>query len=180
MKVLKWLFILIFLSSCVDVEDTTPKYEYKLSIGGVLGQDGKSILPRDENGFYRLKLIRDNQQPHRITGIISENGVEPTYSQLLKWESNLYWWIKDGDTVANITKTYVNIFTGEFTVIKLPPLVANKDELVPTINSSSYSGKGGDFNTIIAPIKQMKGDTMIVKVTHIESKKYEILKIILE
>lgn len=180
MKYLNWLFVLVLVSSCLYTEDITPTYEYELSVGGVLEQDGRSFLPKDENGYYRLKLIRNNQQPHRITGTILENGREARYSQLLKWESNLYWWIREGDTVANITKTYVNIFTGEFTVIQLPPLVSNKDELVPTINSSSYSGSGGEFNTIIAPIREMKGDTMIVKVTHIESKKYEILKIVLE
>jgi hypothetical protein len=180
MKHLNWLFVLVLVSSCIYTEDVRTIYEYELSVGGVLEEDGRSFLPKDKNGYYRLRLIRKNQQPHRITGTILENGREARYSQLLKWESNLYWWIKDGDTVANITKTYVNIFTGEFTVIQLPPLVANKDELVPTINHSSYSGSGGEFNTIIAPIREMKGDTMIVKVTHIESKKYEILKIVLE
>jgi hypothetical protein len=179
MKRLSWSFLLV-LWGCYLVEDVEPVYEYELSIGGVLEQDGRSVLPKDENGYYRLKLIRNNQQPHRITGTIKENGKEPKYSQLLEWESNLYWWIKDGDTVANITKTYINIFTGEFTVIQLPPLVANKDELVPTINSSSYSGRGGEFNTIIAPIREMAGDTMIVKVTYTESKKYQILNIVLE
>jgi hypothetical protein len=180
MKYINWLFVLLLVSSCSYIEDTKPTYEYQLTISGVLEQDGRSFLSKDENGYYRLKLIRNNQQLHRITGTILENGIEPIYSHLLKWESNLYWWIRDGDVVANITKTYVNFFTGEFTVIQLPPLVANKDELVPTINHSSYSGSGGQFNTIIAPIKEMKGDTMIVKVTHIESKKYEILKIVLE
>jgi hypothetical protein len=182
MKYLNWLFVLVLvlISSCHYIEDTTPTYEYKLSVSGVLEQDGRSFLPKDKNGYYRLKLIRNNQQPHRITGTILENGIEARYSQLLKWESNLYWWIGDGDTVANITKTYVNIFTGEFTIIQLPPLVSNKDELVPTINGTSYSGSDGVFNTMISPIRDMVGDTLIVKVTHIESKKYEILKIVLE
>jgi hypothetical protein len=179
MKRLSWLFLLV-LWGCYLVEGVEPVYEYELSIGGILEQDGRSVLPKDENGYYRLKLIRNNQQPHRITGTIKENGKEPRYSQLLEWESNLYWWIREGDTVANITKTYINIFTGEFTVIQLPPLVSNKDAVVPTINRSSYNGSGGEFNTIIAPIREMVGDTMIVKVTHTESKKYQILNIVLE
>ena len=38
---------------------------------------------------------------------LTENNKQPNISQLLEWESNLYWWIRDGDTIANITKTYV-------------------------------------------------------------------------
>jgi hypothetical protein len=45
---------------------------------------------------------------------------------------------------------------------------------------SSYSGRVGEFNTIIAPIREMVGDTMIVKVTHTDSRKYQIIKIVLE
>jgi hypothetical protein len=180
MKRLSWLFLLILIWGCYPIVDMHPVYEYELSIGGVLEQDGRSVLPKDENGYYRLKLIRNNQQPHRITGTIVENGKEARHSQLLEWESNLYWWIREGDIVANITKTYINLFTGEFNVIQLPPLVSNKDAIVPTINRSSYSGRGGEFNTIIAPIREMIGDTMIVKVTHTESKKYQILNIVLE
>jgi hypothetical protein len=180
MKRLSWLFLLILIWGCYPSVDMHPVYEYELSIGGVLEQDGRSVLPKDENGYYRLKLIRNNQQPHRITGTIVENGKEARHSQLLEWESNLYWWIREGDIVANITKTYINLFTGEFNVIQLPPLVSNKDAIVPTINRSSYSGSAGEFNTIIAPIREMIGDTMIVKVTHTESKKYQILNIVLE
>jgi hypothetical protein len=180
MKQLSWLFILLTLWGCNTVEDLRPVYEYELLISGILEQDGKSFLPKDENGYYRLKLIRYNQQPHRITGIITENGREPKLPQLLEWESNLYWWVKSGSIIANITKTYINIYTGEFTVIQLPPFISNKDELVPTINRSSYSSRVGEFNTIIAPIREMAGDTMIVKVVHNESKKYKILNIVLE
>jgi hypothetical protein len=180
MKRLSWLFLLLLLWGCNPIEDIEPVYEYDLSIGGVMEQDGKSVLPKDENGYYRLKLIRYKQQPHRITGTIVENGKVGTTPQLLEWESNLYWWINDGDVIANITKTYVNLFTGEFTVIQLPLLVANTDGIVPTINRSSYSGRGGEFNTVIAPIREMMGDTMIVRVTHTESKKYQIIKIVLE
>jgi len=90
MKTISWIYLLLFIYSCQSVEDSNPLYEYELSIGGVLEQNGRSIIPKDENGYYRLKLIRNNQQPHRITGAIVENGKEPRYSQLLEWESNLY------------------------------------------------------------------------------------------
>jgi hypothetical protein len=176
----KWLFILILLNGCIVEIDKPHQYNYEILVKGVLTQDGKGYIPKDNNGYYRLKLTSPNQQPHRITGTITENNKQPNISQLLEWESNLYWWIRDGDTIANITKTYVNLFNGQFTLVQLPPLISNKDELVPTINKSSYSGNGGEFNAIIAPIQKMKGDTMVVKVTHSESKKYKILKIVLE
>jgi len=176
----KWLFILILLSGCIAEVDKPNQSDYQILLKGILTQDGKGYIPKDNNGYYRLKLTSSNQQPHRITGIVTENNKEPNISQLLEWENNLYWWIRDGDTIANITKTYINLFNGQFTLVQLPPLISNKDELVRTINKSSYSGDGGEFNTVIAPIRKMKGDTMIVKVTHSESKKYQILKIVLE
>jgi hypothetical protein len=53
-------------------------------------------------------------------------------------------------------------------------------ELVPTTNSASYSGRNGEINTMIAPIKNMMGDTLVLKATHYESKKTIYTKIILE
>ena len=59
-------------------------------------------------------------------------------------------------------------------------MIANKDELVPTTNKSSYSGKGGEVNTIIAPIREMIGDTLVLKASHYTSKKEVYTKIVLE
>jgi hypothetical protein len=92
----------------------------------------------------------------------------------------LYWWLRSGDTIVTITKTYINYFTGLFTIVNLPPLVSNKDELVPTTNSSSYSGKGGEINTIIAPIREMIGDTLVLKTSHSISNTTIYTKIVLD
>jgi hypothetical protein len=92
----------------------------------------------------------------------------------------MFWWIRKGDTTANITKAYVNYFTGQFTIVNMPPLIASKDELVPTINKTSYSGTNGEINTIIAPISEMIGDTMVVKSKHSISNKILYVKIVLE
>ena len=92
----------------------------------------------------------------------------------------MYWILRKGDTVATITQTYVNYFTGQFTIVQLPPLISSKDELVPTVNKASYSGKGGEINTIIAPIKEMRGDTMVLKAENTLSKKVVYTKIVLE
>jgi hypothetical protein len=44
----------------------------------------------------------------------------------------------------------------------LPPLISNINSLVPTINSVCYNSADGSINTVIAPMYNMKGDTMII------------------
>jgi len=74
---------------------------------------------------------------------------------MVNWESNLYWWLFEGETVANITKTYLNLFTGELVYVNLPPLLNWSDIIVPTINKSSYTDeKTGIVNTVISPIHE--------------------------
>jgi hypothetical protein len=173
--------LLILFSACTKEDVVVPQKNYTFSIDSVLTQDGTKSLPIDANGFYHLKLIpNSNQQPHRITGRILVNGKEPYPIENIEWESNLYWWIRRGNTVAYITKSYINYFTGQFTVVNLPPMIASKDELVPTINKASYSGTNGEINTVIAPISEMAGDTMIVKTFSYGAKKTIYTKIVLE
>ena len=86
----------------------------------------------------------------------------------------MYWWLRKGDTVAYITKTYINYYTGQYTIVKLPPMVSSKDYLVPTTNLASYNGDGGEINTIVSPISEMKGDTLVLKGTHTKSNRYRI------
>jgi hypothetical protein len=59
-------------------------------------------------------------------------------------------------------------------------MLSNKDELVSTTNKSSYSGKSGEVNTMIAPIREMIGDTLVLKSSHYTSKKEIYTKIVLE
>ena len=177
----KLIPLLILFSACTKEDVPAPIKNYTLSIDSVLNQSGKNSLPKDANGYYHLKLIpNSNQQPHRITGRILVNGKEPYPVEKIEFESNLYWWLRRGDTTATITQAYINYFTGQFTIVNLPPLIANKDELVPTTNASSYSGKGGEVNNVIAPIREMIGDTMILKASHYTSKKVIYTKIVLE
>lgn len=140
-------------------------------------------LTKDSNGYYEMELDRTkNQTIQRITGRLLRNGVpvedisSGSQSKKVSFSSNLYWWLLEGDVVANITYTYINTFTGELTYVNLPPLINWQDVLVPTINSSSYSNsETGVFNTVIAPINEMVGDTMKIKVeyTHLISAKEE-------
>jgi hypothetical protein len=179
---MKHLIPILFLFGCTkDVEIPIPKKTYTLEINGVLNQNGNGYLPKDVNGYYHLKLDKTkNQTVHRVNGTILVNGKEPYPSEKVEWESNLYWLLRRNDTIATITKTYINYFTGQYQIVQLPPLIASKDELVPTINSSSYSGDNGEINTMIAPIYRMRGDTLVIKASNYSSKLFIIKKIVLE
>jgi len=177
----KLIPLLILFSACTKEDVIVPQKNYTFSVDSVLTQSGAKSLPIDANGFYHLKLIPNaNQQPYRVTGRILVNGKEPIPAENIEWESNLYWWIRRGDTAAYISKSYINYFTGQFTIISLPPMIVSKDELVPTINKVSYSGTNGEINTVITPISEMKGDTMVVKAFNYNAKKTIYTKIVLE
>jgi hypothetical protein len=180
----KLIPLLLLFAACSKEEILISKEEqnYTLTIDSVLTQTGAQSLPKDVNGLYHLKLINSfaNQQTHRITGRILLNGKEPIPNQKIEWESNLYWALKRGDTLANISVSYVNYFTGQFTMVKLPPFISQQNEMITTVNKASYNGSGGEINTMIAPVKEMKGDTMIIKATHSLSNKIIYTKIVLE
>ncbi len=177
----KLIPLLILFSACTKEDEYIPQKEYTFTIDSVLTQNGLRSLPKDQNGLYHLKITSiGTPQSHRVTGRILVNGREPYPNEKISFESNLYWWLRQGDTTATITQAYVNYFTGQFTIVNLPPLISNKDELVPTANKSSYSGKGGEVNTMIAPIREMIGDTLVLKASHYTSKKEIYTKIVLE
>ena len=155
--------------------------KYDLYITGVLEPDGRHTLPIDVNRYYHLKLDKGKLQTiRRVTGIITANGNSPYPYEKVEWKSNLHWWLLRGDTVAQVTKTYFNLYTGQLEQVNLPPLIASIDELVPTINCCSYNSSGGEINTMIAPINNMVGDTLIIEVEHSISGKKAIAKVVLE
>ena len=177
----KLIPLLLLLSACTKEDEYIPQKEYTVTIDSVLTQNGLRSLPKDQNGFYHLKITSTGTpQSHRVTGRILVNGKEPIPAENVEWESNLFWWIRRGDVVAYITKSYINYYTGQYTIVSLPPMIASKDELVPTINKASYSGTNGELNTIIAPISEMKGDTMVIKAFNHNAKKTIYTKVILD
>ena len=142
-----------------------------------LNDDPRFLLSKNIDGYYELNLDRSkNQTIQRITGVLLRNGkpIEDSWSgtqpKMVNWESNLYWWLLEGETVANITKTYLNLFTGELVYVNLPPLLNWSDVIVPTINESSYTDeKNGIVSAVIAPTQEMVGDTMKIKMTYTHS-----------
>ena len=174
------LLIFIFLIGCTDSDSVSGDVNnIKLEFIEGLNDDIDFHLNKNSEGYYELVLNKfSNQTIQRITAKLTQNNfpIQDNYGniqpKLIEWESNLYWWLKKGDTVAQITKTYFNKFTGEITYTNLPPLINWKDELVSTINSSSYtSDQTGLVSTVIAPIREMSGDTLkiIVKYNHLLS-----------
>ena len=113
-------------------------------------------LPKDSNGYYHLTLGDNWQTLHRVSGSIRKDGfgIENFW---VEWESNLYWFI--GDTLGYVVKrdltddlVYVSYDTTYITWF-------NGYE-VPTTNEVSYSNRYGEIGNMIAPTKQMVGDTL--------------------
>jgi len=121
-------------------------------------------LPKDSNGYSVFKLYStETQNIHTISGSIRVNGKIPNEPrEKIEWENNLYWNLKKGDTIIAITKTYLNYYTGQFTIVKLPLMISNVNALVPTINKVCYNSADGSINTVIAPKWEMRGDTMTI------------------
>ena len=178
MKFLKFFFLFFFILACsnnITFIDNGDDITIEFLEG--LNEDPNFKLSKDVNGFYRLKLDRNrNQTIQRITGRLIRNDGRPVETlsgglrQKVEFSSNLYWWLLKGDTVANITNTFINPLTGELVYTNLPPLINWRDVLVPTINQSSYTDDNtGVFNTVIAPIINMEGDTMKITAEYVHS-----------
>ena len=182
-KYFRLLVVVFLLGSCSKEEiDLNSYYVEPIEKQLVVKQTTPTLeldarLPVDSNGYYHLTLdSTKNQTIHRISGVV-ENTNEPTK---VSWESNLYWWLLAGQVVAQITKTYINYFTGEITYVNLPPLTNWRNTLVPTINSASYVGKDGEINTMIAPIYRMKNDTLVVEARVNDWNIQQTIKIVLD
>ena len=172
MKRLLVLAFIVIFASCTKDEIVIPKDVIEMSID--------TRLPKDVNGYSYFKLYStESQNIHTISGSIRINGKIPDEPRVkVEWENNLYWNLVKGDTIATITKTYLNYYTGQFTIVKLPPMISNVNALVPTINKVCYNSADGSINTVIAPKWEMRGDTMIVVVRYNQLTKTE--KIILK
>lgn len=150
------LFCIVLLSSCSKDDTPIPIETIEMNID--------TRLPIDVNGYSHFKLYsKTSQNIHRISGTIKVNNKIPNEPrEKVDWKSSHYWILREGDIVATITKSYLNYYTGQWTMAVLPPLVSSINALVPTINPVCYNSEDGSINTIIAPLYNMKGDTLIV------------------
>jgi hypothetical protein len=174
-QILFALLVLIGLTGCTGENPYYPFMESLLTPSENVELVAITNLPKDKNGFYYFQLYNQTgQNLQTLTGSIRINGKVPDNPRVkVDWENNLYWHLRKGDVVATITKTYLNKFTGQFTIVQLPPLINNIDALVPTINKTCYNSLDGSINTVIAPIWEMRGDTMQVVVKYNKTTKIE-------
>jgi hypothetical protein len=164
------LALSLFLFSCEDnVVDSIPD-NYTMEL------DGR--LDTTLEGFYKLKLNSSNnsiQTIHRITGQLLNNGEEPLHPQLVEWESSHQWTLND--TAYVFIRRTINVL-GDWVDVDTTYVTGFAGSIVPTINEFSYSGTGGEINTVIAPIDEMVGDTLIVKAKFEDLQ--ETIRIVLE
>jgi len=163
------LMLLGTLTSCTDdpLSDLPDNYTMEL--------DGR--LDTTNEGLYKLELnSTDNsiQTIHRITGKLLNNGEEP-YPQLVEWESSHKWTLND--TAYVFIRRTINVL-GDWVDVDTTYVTGFAGTIVPTINEFSYSGTGGEINTVIAPIDEMVGDTLIVKARFEDLE--ETIRIVLE
>lgn len=163
------LILLGLLTSCTEdpLSDFPDNYTMEL--------DGR--LDTTNEGLYKLELnSTDNsiQTIHRITGKLLNNGEEP-YPQLVEWESSHQWTLND--TAYVFIRRTINIL-GDWVNVDTTYVTGFAGSIVPTINEFSYSGTGGEINTVIAPVDEMVGDTLIVKAKFEDLE--ETIRIVLE
>jgi len=121
-----------------------------------------SKLPKDQNGYSVFSLYStETQNIHTISGSIRVNGKIPNEPrEKIEWESSHYWILKYGETIGTI---YRRQWRGlGWQIVDSIKVVNLKTSQVPTINSACYNSADGSINTVIAPIWNMKGDTMTI------------------
>ncbi len=116
-------------------------------------------ITMDNNGYFHLTLDLDEWQTlYRVRGTVFKDGLPAEYIKFY-WESNLYWIM--GDTLGYIIHrgltddllyvsydtTYITGFGGTE---------------IPTTNITSISNESGEVSNLIAPVKTMVGDTLIL------------------
>lgn len=170
-KLLGITLLTISLVGC-EKEIIAPIYDdYKLTLDGRLDTttDGLYVLEMNPQGISQQTI-------HRITGQLLNNGEEPLYPQKVEWESSHVWIMND--TAYAYVRRKLNLFGNWVNTRDTVYVTGFNGTIVPTINEASYSGTDGEINTIIAPVTEMKGDTMIV-VCKFQNLKKEI-KIVLQ
>jgi hypothetical protein len=119
-------------------------------------------LPKDNNGYSVFNLYStETQNIHTISGSIRVNGNIPNEPrEKVEWESSHYWVLKQGDPIGTI---YRRQWRGlGWQIVDSIKVVNLKTSQVPTINPVCYNSSDGSINTVIAPMYNMKGDTMTI------------------
>ena len=117
-------------------------------------------LTEDSNGYYHLELKLDSWQTlHRFSGIVTDSEGQPVDVVKFGWASSHYWYLSD--TLGYIINRGVND-EGQYVSRDTSYIVGFNGFEVPTINLASYSNADGEVNTMFAPVRSMKSDTVTV------------------
>ena len=158
--------LVILLSACSKevITPDVPKPKLSLSLD--------PLLPIDSNGYYHFVLY--NRTPmgnntHEIGGVALVDG-KPVVGDpiVVNYESSHYGLLPAGWTIIQPTKSYINLYTGQWTTVLTPAIVANRTYFLPTINDYSYADRTtGDIHGVIEPTYEMKGDTMTIAARYV-------------
>jgi hypothetical protein len=163
------LACITFFSSC-SKEDIFPNNSIEMNID--------TRLPIDVNGYSHFKLYSTTTQNiHTISGSIRINGRVPDNPrEKVEWESSHYWTLKQGESIGTI---YRRTWRGlGWQIVDSIKVVNLKSAQVPTINPICYNSADGSINTVIAPMYNMKGDTLTIVAK--SNRLAKIVKIILD
>jgi hypothetical protein len=147
------LLIITLFSSC-SKDELLRRKNIEMSID--------TRLPKDVNGYSHFKLYSTTAQNiHTISGSITSNGRVPDNPrEKVEWESSHYWTLKQGESIGTI---YRRTWRGlGWQIVDSIKVVNLKTAQVPTINPVCYNSADGSINTVIAPMYNMKGDTLTI------------------
>ena len=144
----------LLLTGCSKEDWFTPNKNIEMNID--------TRLPIDVNGYSHFKLYSTTTQNiHRVSGSITKNGRVPDNPrEKVEWESSHYWTLKQGESIGTI---YRRTWRGlGWQIVDSIKVVNLKTAQVPTINPVCYNSVDGSINTVIAPMYNMKGDTLTI------------------
>ena len=146
----------VFWLSCEDENEMNEESQSTYHFDLIYEDTG---ITKDENDYYHLTIDRDNWQTlYRVRGTVYKDNQLAEFMKFY-WQSNLYWQL--GDTLGyyihrgltddleyvSYDTTYITGFSGME---------------VSTSNSASVSNADGEVSNMIAPVKSMIGDTLIL------------------
>ena len=115
-------------------------------------------LPLDYNGYYHLTIDRTEWQTlHRVSGVVKDGMNNMVEGFWVEWDSDLYWYLGDNSSYVvhfGFKDEWVKVSYDTTYVIGFTGLE------VPTSNRISYSNSYGQINNMLAPTRNMVGDTL--------------------
>ncbi len=154
MKVITSSLLFLLLFGCSDSVSSFESVE-----PDVIRVELNPRLNVDDNGYYHLELSNNWQTLHRLSGTAYINDV-PLEVLRVQWESSHYWYL--GDTLGYIVNRYLTE-NGVYVSVDTSYVVGFDGMEVPTINPASYSNAEGEVNTMFAPVRTMKSDTVTIR-----------------